>query len=276
MCQQVRGVSRNGAVIGAVIGAVVSLLLLGGCGGGDEVATAKVNKSEPSLTGLSAELARELPKHVKVTNFNLESMEKSGTEEKPKFKMQFKATVEVTEQLFRFVELRGRTVFIEPGGSVGDTAEVEGSASSNWSVDDWSHFVRVRENYTLKNYGKPKSDFAGAILKGSAEEAKFFADLEATDDEFQASIAELDITAMVGDFYQKDRKGKTFLFEMLDYRVEKEANTNATVHAKFSFAHADSRDRSSGTTRRAFKLRRKEGGPWRVGYMGPRDSGKIE
>jgi len=223
------------------------------------------------------ELITELPDHVKITDFKIENLEKSGTEEKPEFDMRFKATVEVTEELFTLEEVRGRTVFIKPGGTVGDTAELEGSASSNWSVDDWAHFVRVNENYTLINYGKPRSEFsADAILPGSPEEAKFYADLEATDEEFQASIAELDIAAMIGDFYQKNRKGKSFLYEMLDYRVEKTTNLHATVHAKFTFAHAESRDRSSGTIRRAFKFRRKEGEPWRVGYMGGRDSGKIE
>lgn len=259
-----------------LIGAVATLLIAG-CGGGSEPATPSVTKTEPNMAGLRKELMTELPDHVKIVDFNVENVEKSGTEEKPEFDMNFKATVMVTQELFALDEVRGRTIFIKPGGAVGDTAEIEGSASSNWSVDDWSHFVRVRENYTLKNYGKPRSEFsADSILKGSAEEAKFFADLEATDEEFQASIAALDIAAMIGDFYQKDRKGKSFLYEMLDYRVEKTTNLHATVHAKFTFAHAESRNRSSGTVRRAFKFRRKEGEPWYVGYMGGRDSGKIE
>jgi|GEM_PF-2742633 len=254
----------------------IALLLLGGCGGDAKNSTTQVDKSKPNVAGLRRELAKELPRHVKVTNFNLESTEKSGTTEEPKFDVRFKAAVEITEELFAVDELRGTTIFLKPGGAIGDTAEVEGSASSRWSVDEWTHFVRVKENYTLKSYGKPRSEYsASAILKGSAEEAKFNADLEATDAEFQASLAELDMAAMLGEFYQKKRKGKSYLYEMLDYRIEKKTNLNAIVHAKFTFAHAESRDRSSGTIRRAFTLRRKEGEPWKVGYMGPRDSGKI-
>ncbi len=266
----------SGMMFSDLVGAI-AVILMTGCGGGGESARSSVNESEPNMAELRKELVAELPEHVKVTDFNVESMEKAGTEEKPKFDIRFKATVEMTEELFSVDEVRGDTIFMKPTGAVGDSAIVEGAASSIFSADDWAYFVRVKENYTLKGYGKPRSEFAaGAIVKGSPEEAKFYADLEATDAEFQASIAELDLTAMIGEFYEKDRKGKSFLYEMLAHRVEKKTNMNAFVHAKFTFAKAESRNRSSGTIRRAFTLRRKEGEPWRVAYMGPRDSGKID
>jgi len=232
-----------------------------------------------SVAELRKGLVKELPDHLKIANFTIESMEKTTSDGKPKYAIRYTATVEATEKLYRVTEVRGDTVFLKEKTQAGETGEVAGTASSILSTSNkWTHFVRLDDHEVRVRFGEPRSKVSKgkAIVAGSEEEAQFLADLQATDAQFQSSIDALDLDAMLAEFYDGKRKGNSFLHEVLAFNIDKRSNINAIVHAKFTWVKAEDRTKVRGTSRRAFTLRRKEDEPWRVTYMGPRDSGKIE
>jgi len=233
-------------------------------------------ENKPSETDISAALAAELPDHLSVTSFDIEAMENTGSEVDPNYIARFTATMEAEASLYAPDGSAGDQLFVKEVTPAGQSTELFGKSSSTLFQGGWRHDLLLDGN-PVRPLGRPLASFAPkpTIIRGSDEEKAYFAELEAANAEFNATIEDLPTSEMITEYYNTTGEwaGRFVLHEVLASRTDKRSNEEFWVHAKYTYRKPQDAN-PAGDDRRLFVFRKVEG-QWQVVKMGYAGSGKI-
>lgn len=146
--------------------------------------------NKPTGTDLRNALSLHVPGFVKVTSFTVEAIQNYGNEVEPVYRSRFKATVEVSDSLYKQESKQNEIIFVRLINQKGKKTDIFGKMTSVLFQGAWQHSVEIDGN-PIASLGIPLNHFSvgRVIVRGSNEEKEYNAEMERKQSELRKNIA---------------------------------------------------------------------------------------